>query len=280
VIKNPFWDVFQQASTGRLSVITAASAIILMLSFTLTAAQPPLAADRRASAPVFGYRVINVYPHDRQSFTQGLIHCDGFLYESTGLRGKSLLRKVDLETGAPVKQHRLAWEHFGEGLTDWGEELIQLTWRSNLGFVYDKATLRFKGSFRYPGEGWGLTHDASRLIMSDGSATLRFLEPETFRETGRLTVQEGGLPLESLNELEFVEGEIYANVWETDRIVKISPQTGRVTGWIDLHGLLPGSDRLLRVDVLNGIAYDARAKRLFVTGKLWPKLFEIELVAR
>ena len=165
-------------------------------------------------------------------------------------------------------------------MTAWGDDLLQLTWKSNVGFVYDKATLRVKRTFHYAGEGWGLTHDQTRLIMSDGSATLRFLDPETFQETGRVTVREGQLPLQWLNELEFVRGEIYANIWETDRIARISAYTGQVTGWIDLHGLLPEIDRMIRVGVLNGIAYDSGKNRLFVTGKLWPKLFEIVLVGR
>ena len=149
-----------------------------------------------------------------------------------------------------------------------------------MGFVYEKATLKVKRTFHYPGEGWGLAHDQTRLIMSDGTATLRFFDPDTLKETGRLTVREGHLPLEYLNELEFIRGEIYANVWETDKIARISPQTGQVTAWIDLHGLLPGIDKMIRVGVLNGIAYDSRKNRLFVTGKLWPKLFEIVLVGR
>jgi len=262
------------------SIISATALTGLLLSFPDTAAQPLHAQEISRGTPNYTYRVVNVYPHDRRASTQGLIYSDGFLYESTGGHGRSSLRKLRLETGEVLQQHPLAWEHFGEGMSEWGDDLVQLTWRSNVGFVYDKATLRVKRTFHYPGEGWGLTHDQTRLIMSDGSATLRFLDPETFRETGRLTVREDHLPLQWLNELEFVRGEIYANVWETDRIARISAYTGQVTGWIDLNGLLPEIDRMIRVGVLNGIAYDSRKNRLFVTGKLWPKLFEIVLVGR
>jgi glutamine cyclotransferase len=229
---------------------------------------------------LYGYRVVNVYPHDRQAYTQGLIWCDGFLYESTGLHGASSIRRVRLETGRVLEQHSLDRQYFGEGLTEWEGRLLQLTWNSNLGFIYDRSSLKVTGTFPYPGEGWGLTHDQNRLIMSDGTSVLRFLDPRTLRETGRLAVRDGDVPLADLNELEFVRGEIFANVYRTDRIARISPRTGRVTGWVDLGGLLPAVERLIPVDVLNGIAYDARRNRLFVTGKLWPKLFEIELIRR
>jgi glutamine cyclotransferase len=256
-------------------------ALICLLPGLVRAEAGPSSAGRKQVAlPVYGYRVVNVYPHDRQAFTQGLIWYDGFLYEGTGLHGASSLRKVRLETGRVVEQHALDRQYFGEGITEWGGRLLQLTWNSQKGFIYDRSGLKVRGTFRYPGEGWGLTHDRERLIMSDGTATLRFLDPQTLRETGRLNVQSGGAPLADLNELEFVRGEIFANVYRTDWIARISPQTGAVTGWIDLRGLLPEADRLIPVDVLNGIAYDAGGKRLFVTGKLWPKLFEIELFRR
>ncbi|MFH1123774.1 MAG: glutaminyl-peptide cyclotransferase [Pseudomonadota bacterium] len=279
-MKQTFGGCSRQMGFKKLIIISAILLTFSLPSLSETAAQPLLAPDRAMDIPVYSYRVINVYPHDRQASTQGLIYCDGFLYESTGRNGKSALRRVRLETGKVLEQHRLAREYFGEGLTDWGENLFQVTWQSNVGFVYDKATLRVKRTFHYPGEGWGLAHDQTRLIMSDGTATLRFFDPDTLKETGRLTVREGHLPLEYLNELEFIRGEIYANVWETDKIARISPYTGQVTGWIDLHGLLPGIDKMIRVGVLNGIAYDSRKNRLFVTGKLWPKLFEIVLVGR
>ena len=265
---------------GILEAFLMAALIGLLPGLVRAEAGPPSAGRKPVALPVYGYRVVNVYPHDRQAFTQGLIWCDGFLYEGTGLNGASGLRKVRLETGRVVEQHLLDRQYFGEGITEWGGRLLQLTWKSNLGFIYDRSNLKVRGTFRYPGEGWGLTRDRDRLIMSDGTATLRFLDPRTLRETGRLNVRSGGVPLAALNELEFVRGEIFANVYQTDWIARISPQTGAVTGWIDLRGLLPEADRLIPVDVLNGIAYDAGGKRLFVTGKLWPKLFEIELFRR
>ena len=233
----------------------------------------------------YGYRVVKAYPHDPSAFTQGLIFVDGALYESTGLEGRSSLRKVDLETGRPVQQYAVLSQYFAEGLTNWGADLIQLTYRTQTGFVYERATLRLKSSFPYTGEGWGLTHDGKRLIISDGTSTLRFWDPVTFREVGRLAVRDRGQPVKDLNELEYVQGEIYANVWHTDRIARVSPATGEVTGWIDLKNLLkpgeiPAGPPLAAEAVLNGIAYDASKDRLFVTGKLWPRLFEIKLVPR
>jgi glutamine cyclotransferase len=257
------------------------AALVCLLSGLFHAeAGSPTTARKPAALPIYGYRVVNVYPHDRQAFTQGLLWCDGFLYEGTGLNGASSLRKVRLESGRVVEQRSLERQYFGEGITEWGSRLLQLTWNSQKGFIYDRAGLKPRGTFRYPGEGWGLTHDKERLIMSDGTAELRFLDPKTLRETGRLAVHSNGAPLPDLNELEFVRGEIFANVYRTDAISRISPRSGAVTGWIDLRGLLPEADRLIPVDVLNGIAYDVGRNRLFVTGKLWPKLFEIEIFRR
>jgi glutamine cyclotransferase len=273
--------LFQHAvKAGILAAFLMAALVCLLPGLVRAEAGPPSAGRKQVALPVYGYRVVNVYPHDRQAYTQGLILCDGFLYEGTGLNGASSLRKVRLETGRVVEQHSLDRQYFGEGITEWGGRLLQLTWKSNLGFIYDRSSLKVMGTFNYLGEGWGLTHDRDRLIMSDGTATLRFLDPRTLRETGRLNVRYGDVPLTDLNELEFVQGEIYANVYQTDWIARISPQTGAVTGWIDLRGLLPEVDGRIPVDVLNGIAYDAGRKRLFVTGKLWPKLFEIELFRR
>ena len=267
-------------TAGILAVISIAALICLLPGLVRAETGPSSAGRKPIALPVYGYRVVNVYPHDRQAFTQGLIWCGGFLYEGTGLNGASSLRKVRLETGRVVQQHSLDRQHFGEGIAEWGGRLLQLTWRSNTGFIYDRSNLKVRGTFSYPGEGWGLTHDRNRLIMSDGTAALRFLDPKTLRETGRLNVRYGEAPLADLNELEYVQGEIYANVYRTDWIARISPQTGAVTGWIVLRGLLPETDQLIPVDVLNGIAYDAGGKRLFVTGKLWPKLFEIQLFRR
>lgn len=229
--------------------------------------------------PAAGYRIVRTYPHDSAAYTQGLIFHDGFLYEGTGQEGKSSLRKVELQTGRVLQRIDLPFAYFGEGVTLWKDKLIQLTWRSMIGFVYDRATFRQLNTFTYSREGWGITHDEKRLIMSDGSATLYFWNPETLQEIGHLDVTEGGRPVMNLNELEYIHGEIYANVWQTDRVVRIAPATGRVIGSIDLKGLLTAGERM-NTDVLNGIAYDAKANRIFVTGKNWPKLFEIQVVAR
>ncbi len=230
---------------------------------------------------LYGYRIVNVYPHDPQAFTQGLIYRDGFLFESTGRYGLSFLRKVGLETGEVVQEQPIDVQYWGEGLADWDGRLIQLTWRSNVGFVYDLASFNLQDTFQYSGEGWGLTDDGTQLILSDGSDTLRLLDPASFQERGRLSVRDGSVSVRDLNELEYVQGEIYANVWHTDRIARISPESGRVVGWIDLTNLLSPVYQLDDPEaVLNGIAFDAENDRLFVTGKLWPRLFEIELVRR
>jgi len=229
------------------------------------------------TAPVYTFHIIKSYPHDPEAYTQGLIFRDGFLYESTGRNGRSSLRKVKLETGEVVQQLRLDSQYFAEGLASWRGRLIQLTWQSNIAFVYDAATFSVENTLSYSGEGWGLTEAGTRLIMSDGSDTLRLLDPATFRERGRLSVRDGRAAVHNLNELEFVNGEVYANIWHTDRIARISPDSGRVVGWIDLSGLLPRVYQLEAEAVLNGIAYDAAGDRLFVTGKLWPKLFEIKV---
>jgi len=238
-------------------------------------------AARLAGEPaVSGFEIVKAYPHDSTAFTQGLVYVNGSLYESTGLNGQSSVRRVQLESGKVLQRQPVDPAHFAEGLTEWGDKLIQLTWQSGIGFIYDRATLRLKGTFNFAGEGWGLTHDGTRLILSDGTANLRFLNPDSFREIGRVVVRDRGMPVQDLNELEFVKGEVYANVWHTNRIARISPATGEVLGWIDLTGLI--SPRLLphTEAVLNGIAYDSATDRLFVTGKLWPKLFEIRLTPK
>jgi glutamine cyclotransferase len=228
--------------------------------------------------PVATYRIVHTYPHDINAFTQGLVFADDFIYEGTGLRGHSSLRKVDLKTGNILRVRQLPAQLFGEGITIYGNRVIQLTWRARVGFVYDRETFQLLDTFTYPTEGWGITHDGRALIMSDGTSTLYFRDPETYQEVHRLTVHTRDGPVSRLNELEYVQGEIYANVWQTDRIARISPATGEVIGWIDLEGLLSPENRKRRIDVLNGIAYDVKNDRLFVTGKLWPKLFEIELI--
>jgi len=231
-------------------------------------------------APVYSYRVVNTYPHDREAFTQGLVFEDGVLYESTGLYGNSSLRRVDLHTGEVLDIHELPGNLFGEGIAVHGNRISQLTWRNQVGYVYDRDSFQLLQTFNYPTEGWGLTYDGERLIMSDGTSTLYFLDPVTYERMGWIDVIESPASsyIPRLNELEYVKGEIYANVWQTDRIARIAPSTGQVVGWIDLEGLLSEEDRSEQVDVLNGIAYDAENDRLFVTGKLWPKLFEIELI--
>jgi glutamine cyclotransferase len=227
---------------------------------------------------LYSYRVINIYPHDPQASTQGLIFDKGFLYESTGIRGKSTLRKVQLHTGKVLKTRLLPPHYFAEGLTLLQEKLFQITWKSSIGFVYHQKDFQKIMEFRYDPEGWGLTQNGRFLIMSDGTATLRFLDPDTFVEVKQLEVVGHGSPIRYLNELEYIEGEIYANIWQTDYIARISPQTGQVTGWIDLAGLSNTWSSVRQTGVLNGIAYDSAEKRMFVTGKLWPKLFEIELI--
>ena len=229
--------------------------------------------------PVYTYKVINTFPHDQNAFTQGLVFEKGVLYEGTGLYGQSSLRKVELKTGNILKIHELPDCYFGEGITVYGNKIIQLTWKSQKGFVYDKDSFEMLQKFTYEMEGWGITHDGKSLIMSDGTSKLYFLNPEDFRETGRIEVYDQIGPVIRLNELEYFKGEIYANVWQEDRIARISPQTGQVTGWIDLEGLLTSKDLDVPGRVLNGIAYDEVNDRLFVTGKLWPKIFEIELVS-
>ncbi|MGA8087580.1 MAG: glutaminyl-peptide cyclotransferase [Terracidiphilus sp.] len=224
------------------------------------------------------YHIVQAYPHDQHAFTQGLVYVDGHLFESTGIKGQSTLREVDLETGRIERMQLVSDQYFAEGLTDWKNTLIQLTWQAHIAFVYDRATYRLLRTFHYQGEGWGLTHDARSLILSDGTATLRFFNPETFKEVRRITVTDRGKPVTQLNELEYIHGEIYANIWHANRIARISPTTGRVVGWIDLKGLMPRDQLSSDEAVLNGIAYDAAHNRLFVTGKLWPKIFEIALV--
>jgi glutaminyl-peptide cyclotransferase len=239
-----------------------------------------LGAHAQSAIPTYGFRIVHAYPHDPGAFTEGLFYQGGFLYESTGLEGRSSIRKVRLETGAVVQKRDTPSRYFGEGIVAWKGRLVELTWRSGIGFVYDLATFTPLTTFRYPGEGWALTHDASRLIMSDGTPNIRFLDPRTFKEIGHITVTADGALVINVNELEWVKGQIFANIWMTDKIARIDPKSGKVVGWIDLGPLASrvganGSD-----DVLNGIAYDAGHDRLFVTGKLWPRLFEIRLTPR
>jgi glutaminyl-peptide cyclotransferase len=264
---------------GRILLAVAVVAAVAATFLSAANRKEPTASANAEQMARYGYRVVQVFPHDPRAFTQGLVFRDGFLYESTGLEGKSELRKVRLETGEVVERRAVDARYFAEGLADFGDRLFQLTWRSQIGFVYGLQDFKPQRTFNYVGEGWGLASDAKRLVMSDGTATLRFIDPASLRETGRMQVTEQGRPISNLNELEVVKGQIFANVWQSDHVVMIEPSDGRVAGRIDLTGLLPFEDRP-GVDVLNGIAWDRERDRLFVTGKWWPKLFEIQLVKR
>ncbi len=230
------------------------------------------------AAPVqYTYEVVHAYPHDTDAFTEGLVFLNGRLFESTGLNGQSTLREVDLASGKVLRATPLMQEYFGEGLAVLNAKAYQLTWQTHKGFVYDRDTFKLEKDFAYTGEGWGLTTDGKSLIMSDGTSQIRYLDPATFAVQRTFTVTRQGQPVDQVNELEYIKGEIYANVWKTNDVLRIDPQTGHVTGVIDFSGLLPLEDRRYNTDVLNGIAYDAAADRLFVTGKNWDKLFEVKL---
>ncbi len=251
-------------SRRRVSLGTAATAVVC------------LACSGNASPPQ--YEVVRQFPHDTQAYTQGLVYEAGKLFESTGRLGFSEVRQVDLATGQVLAAVPLANDRFGEGLALFNGKLYQLTWKSGVGYVYEAETLAVADSFTYVGQGWGLTSDGTSLIMSDGTAKLRYLDPETFDVRREVTVMDKGLPLSQVNELEYVDGELYANVYQSDWIVKIDPESGDVLQWIDLEGLLPAEQRTTATDVLNGIAYDSESGHLLVTGKLWPTLFELRLL--
>jgi glutamine cyclotransferase len=255
--------------------VSARAALLACATLVLLAAPAPSHSGPRH----YGYRIIHAYPHDPGAFTQGLEYHSGFLYEGTGLYGRSSLRKEKLETGEVVQSVELPREYFGEGITLMGERVLQLTWLSHVGFIYNLAFHR-TGDFPYPGEGWGLANDGKLIYLSDGSSSIRVLNPQTLAETRRIAVHDGDHPINMLNELECVRGQIYANIWHSDRIARISPQDGSVTAWIDLTGILSERDHLNEEAVLNGIAYDAARNRLFITGKLWPKIFQIEIVPK
>jgi glutamine cyclotransferase len=260
----------------RLFVLVLVTALLVTIAVTAQEATPV-----RETPATFGYRVVTEYPHDRRAFTEGLAYVDGVLYEGTGLNGESTLRRVELETGEVLQAVRLSEEYFGEGIAVLGDRIYELTWKNGICVVFDRETFEFLEAFTYQTEGWGLTTDGERLIMSDGTNRLFIRDPETFAELDTIDVYDGARAIWNLNELEVVDGEIWANVWQTDLIARIDPETGQVTGWIDLTGLLSEKDRERHpVDVLNGIALDPETGRLFVTGKLWPKLYEIEVVPR
>ena len=233
-----------------------------------------------AATPIQSYRVIARYPHSTESYTEGFFYLNGLFYEGTGLAGRSALLVIQPESGKTLQELHLAPQYFGEGIVDWGPNLYEWTWQSHICFVYDRFSLRMVKQFSYSGEGWGITRTTKELITSDGTATLRFRDPETFRETRHIVVNDGKTVIDQLNELEYIHGEIYANVWHSDRIARISPRDGHVIAWIDLAGLLPAEQRVNAESVLNGIAYDARRDRLFVTGKQWPTIFEIKVVGK
>jgi len=227
-----------------------------------------------SAPPVYSVNVVKTLPHDPQAFTQGLFFHGGKFYEGTGEVGASGIRAVKPDSGEVLNEQPLGPPYFGEGIVGWKDRLIQVTWQDKTGFVYNLADLSLKDSFSYTGEGWGLTHNGKQLILSDGTPTLRFLDPDSFKQVSAITVTASGCPVEKLNELEWVEGEIYANIWQTNLIARIDPATGEVTSFLDVGALGPKSSD---PDVVpNGIAYDAASKRLFVTGKLWPQLYEVK----
>ncbi|MCX5997710.1 MAG: glutaminyl-peptide cyclotransferase [Chloroflexi bacterium] len=229
--------------------------------------------------PVYTYKIVNTFPHDPAAYTQGLAFDSGILYEGTGGYGSSAIRKVDLESGGVLKEYKLPAGYFGEGITLYKDTLIQLTWKSHTGFVYDRNSFNLLREFSYPTEGWGITYDGNHIIMSDGTSDLYFLNPENFNTTGHVEVHDENGSVDRINELEYIDGRIFANVWTTDKIVIIDPGDGSVSGWVDLSGLLEKGHFNNSVDILNGIAYDTKSNRMFVTGKLWPLLFEIVMVA-
>jgi glutamine cyclotransferase len=249
----------------------------LMICLLATGACASAAAQRQP-APVHGFKIVATYPHDPKAFTQGLVFADGEFYESTGLNGESTLRRVEIASGKVLQQIKVADEYFAEGLALVGDELLQLTWQHQRGFVYDRKTFKQKRTFPYKGEGWGISYDATGgLVMSDGSDTLTFLDPKTLAPTRSIRVRDAGRPVGQLNELEWIEGEIWANVWTTDRVARISPVTGDVKAWVDFSSLWPRGQRQPPADVLNGIAYDKATRRIFVTGKKWPRLYQVSV---
>jgi len=282
---NPIADRLRASQKFFFGLLLAFLAATL---FSCSKSADPLSPDDRSMSPFivsddvreYTFSVVNEYPHDPQAFTQGLIFAEGILYEGTGLRGSSSLRRVNLQTGEVLQKRDLDGRFFGEGITLYEDRMIQLTWTSQVGFVYGKTSFDLLREFDYPTQGWGITHDGERLIMSDGTSNLYFLDPATFQRIGQVEVIDEGARISNLNELEYIQGRVFANVWRTDRIAVIDPESGVVTNWVDLSGLLKPEDRTQPVDVLNGIAFDSDSDRLFVTGKLWPKLFELVLVPK
>jgi glutaminyl-peptide cyclotransferase len=257
-------------------------AVILLFSYGCKKEEPPKPVQTTtpavATVPVLGYEIVTTYPHDKEAFTEGLQYYNGFLYESTGLNGQSHLRKVDLKTGKVLQNIDLANEYFGEGITILGSKIYQLTYQTQVGFVYDLKTFKQLRQWNYQGEGWSLTNDGTNLIMSNGTDKIQYLDPNSLSTVKTIDITSDGMPVLYINELEYINGEIWANIWRTDRIARIDPATGNVKAWLDMRGLLTSAElQSQNIDVLNGIAYDSEHDRVFVTGKNWPKLFEIKI---
>jgi glutaminyl-peptide cyclotransferase len=271
---------------ARLALLLFVGSSLAVACGASSSAPPEPQGRPAASAPAgpvverYGYEIVRSHPHDPAAFTQGLTIADGQLYEGTGLHGQSSLRRVDLSTGAALQRIALEGRYFGEGVAVVGDRIVQLTYQTGVGFVYDRKTFAKQREFTYSGEGWGLTFDGQRLIMSDGSDTLRFWNPETLAEEGRLRVRDGDRAVERINEMEYVDGVIYANIWQEDLIARIDPKTGAVTAWIDMSNLLTATERSRGVDVLNGIAHDPKTGHFLITGKLWPWVFEVKFVKK
>jgi glutaminyl-peptide cyclotransferase len=268
---------FNRLGTRILSICSSVVATGCCLTCSTTL--PPANGDPPETIVYYGYEIIHTYPHDLKAFTQGLVYANNQLYEGTGLYGASSLRKVNLETGEVLQQVALPSAYFGEGIAFFNNQLLQITWKSQTGFVYQADTLKKSGDFSYLCEGWGITHDGKQFLMSDGTTSVRFLDSKTFQETGRLYVRFGDEPVRKINELEYVDGLIYANIWQDNRIAMFNPESGYVVGWVDLSNLLT-KEEARAADVLNGIAWDKEGKRIFITGKKWPKLFEIRLIEK
>ena len=272
-------------SLSKIFVAPVAGLLILFLCLvTLNCQNAPTATTEKVSSkqavPIYGYEIVRAFPHDSDAFTQGLVIHDGKFIESTGEVGRSSLRRVEMETGQLIQIVDVPAPYFAEGITLLKGKVYQLTWQHHLGFIYDAWTFEKIGDFNYAGEGWGLANDGMSLILSDGSNKIRFIDPDNFQLKKTIAVLDGHTLVNEINELEYIQGEIYANIWHADRIARINPETGSVIGWIDLSGLLARGDVADEEAVLNGIAYDEASSRLFVTGKLWPKVFEIRLVQR
>lgn len=277
--------------TRPLSALLPAVALLVISATGCKAAAPaaapadaprPVAKAAAApvpptSVPVYGYSIVAKYPHSTDSYTEGFIYKDGKFYEGTGMEGRSGLQVLDPATAKVLQERKMTANFFGEGIVDWGANILQWTWQTHVGVVMDRATLKPIRTFNYTGEGWGMTRDAKRLITSDGTATLRFRNPETFADIGHIDVTDGGKPVDQLNELEYIKGEIWANVWHQERIARISPKDGHVIAWVDVTGILPAAQKRDDESVLNGIAYDEAKDRIFITGKQWPTIFEIKV---